>query len=346
MNRDERYCVTRELPKDNTYSSIKQPDKCSYQERRPRSPPIQPVYEMAHERGVVRHAKSSFSTKYNDHGKPPRPGSSRLDHHINTSDHSRSTTGSGSCVTEATHTSSTSSIALESCAADRHMARGRPSQSSQKRDNRKSMPPRNEDDCGLHDLSEDSGFRRGHAAEQKPTNQRSHSSSGGTRQRERSGSFVGDLGGVHHRNSRVNAQRPSSSSDSHLDSSGVYGYKKQATSCPEKEWRHSSMSGIDCSAAKDQATHTNVSQRDQGMVDHPIVEESDDDDSNTRLFLFKLSKQLQDFAGPEQITSRYLAELSEKLGMPVAYSCDQGLELVTRDGIVLVSDLLKPKTSK
>jgi hypothetical protein len=59
------------------------------------------------------------------------------------------------------------------------------------------------------------------------------------------------------------------------------------------------------------------------------------------LFLFKLSKALQEFTGPEKITSRYLAKLSETLHMPVAYSCDKGLELVTSEGLVLVSDLLQ-----
>lgn len=336
MNRDERSFRTREFPSDDVYSSFKRTD--SYNERRQRSPhPLKEMMGYEHDQG--RHAKSSVHSEYNDHRKPPRPGSIR--HDQPNSDHSRSTTESCSSITEATHASSSSSTALDSSGTDRHIVRGRPLQVSQLKDIRKSMPPRNESIWELHDPSEDIGFDRRHTHEQRASRTDSHSN--GTPRRNRSGSFNGDLSGLQNRNSRVSPPCLSSASDSHLDSAGVYGYKANTTGGASAQSKlHSSMSGIDQSAGATQTAHSRLSKHDHGVVDNPIVEESNEDDSNNNLFLFKLSQQLQDFVGPEQITSRYLAELSEKLEMPVAYSCGQGLELVTSDGIVLVSEILKP----
>ena len=95
--------------------------------------------------------------------------------------------------------------------------------------------------------------------------------------------------------------------------------------------------------------HSSISELKE--ADQPIFEEAEEQsttNTSPRL-LFKLSEALKAFEGPEKITSRYLVELSEKLGMPVAYSCGQGLELVTKDGKIPAADLLlilKGKTEK
>lgn len=365
MNRDERSFRTREIPTDDVYPSFKRTD--SWQERRQRSP--HPVKEMMgyHDNNnnhQGRHAKLSLHAEYSDHHRkpppppPPRPGSTRHDHPNNWShsEHSRSTTESSSSLTDATHASSSSSTAHDSSGSDRHMTRGRPSQLPQLRENRKSMPPRNESSCELQDnSSEDSGLHRRQSHDQRVPKAELRSSrtppmsrngsfsvselhSSRTPQRSRSGSLSSELNDLPNRNtSRGSAKNWLSSSESHLDSLGVDENKTQTS----QSKLHSSMPGIDYMASN-QTTHTRPSKHEQSVEDFPIIEESDDNDSSNNLFLFKLSKQLQEFVGPEQITSRYLAELSEKLGMPVAYSCGQGLELVTSDGIVLVSELLKP----
>jgi hypothetical protein len=136
------------------------------------------------------------------------------------------------------------------------------------------------------------------------------------------------------------------SSDSHLFASIVR--KQSYTGLNDRLHASISQMGEIKQNPKEQSTMTPSPKEQSTMTpsripDAPVRQKTSSEESelDNPFFLFKLSQSLQGFTGPEKITSRYLAKLSEKLEMPVAYSCQKGLELVTSEGLVLVSDLLK-----
>lgn len=146
---------------------------------------------------------------------------------------------------------------------------------------------------------------------------------------------IKDIQEYRKRNSRTSTRNEQHySSDSHLFASIVR--KQSYVKAGPNERLHASTSQL---GEINQNPEERFSMK-QSRIDSPANPLSEVE-TESPLFLFKLSQSLQEFSGPEKITSRYLAKLSEKLGMPVAYSCEKGLELVTSEGLVLVSDLLK-----